>query len=128
MRNFFFILLGAMLFSACKKVAGEGGTSSIKGKIHVLNYNSVGTLIDEYDGAKENVYIIYGDGDNTYDDHMDASYDGTFEFKYLEKGSYKIFVYEDCATCGSGDTVVIVDAQITDRKQVVDVGTINIKK
>lgn len=128
MRNFLLILIAATLFSACKKVAGEGGTSSIKGKIHVLNYNSVGTLIDEYDGDKENVYIIYGDGDNTYDDHMDASYDGTFEFKYLEKGKYRIFVYEDCVSCASGDTAVIVETEITDRKQVVDVGTINIKK
>jgi len=124
------ILIVATLIglTACKKIEGEGGTSSIKGKVHVKNYNSVGTLISEYDGVKEDVYIIYGDEDNVYDDKMEASYDGTFEFKYLEEGTYKIFVYEDCLTCGSGDTAVVQTVTIDKKKSTVDIGNIIIKK
>jgi hypothetical protein len=119
---------GLFLFSACKKVEGEGGSSTIKGKIHVLNYNSSGTLLGEYDGAKENVYICYGTEDNTYDDKMEASYDGTFEFKYLENGTYTLFAYEDCSTCDSGKKEVIVTVTIDKKKSTVDAGTINLKK
>lgn len=123
-----FLSASLLLFAACKKVEGEGGSSSIKGKIHIKKYNTVGTLISEYDGAKENVYIIYGTGDNTYDDKMEASYDGTFEFKYLEKGTYTIFAYQDCNTCNSGKEAVIVSATIDKRKSSVDLGEIVLKK
>lgn len=124
-----FLSLSLMLFSACKKIEGEGGSSSIKGKIYVKKYNTAGTaVISEYDGAKENVYIIYGTGDNTYDDKMEASYDGTFEFKYLEKGTYSIFVYQDCNTCNSGKEALITTVKIDKRKSSVDVGQITIKK
>jgi hypothetical protein len=119
---------GLLLLSACKKVEGEGGSSTIKGKIHIENYNGAGVLISEYDGAQEDVYIIYGDGDNTYDDKMEASYDGTFEFKYLEEGTYKIFAYQDCATCGTGEEPVIQTVTIDKKKSTIDLGEIILKK
>ena len=116
------------LLSACKKIEGEGGTSTIKGKVYVLNYNSLNTLVGEYNGAKEDVYIIYGEGDNAFDDKVEASFDGTFEFKYLEEGTYTIFTYEDCADCDSGEKEVLVKVEITDKKSTVDAGTLTIKK
>lgn len=117
------------LFTACKKVEGEGGTSTIKGKVYVKNYNSLGNLVGEYDGAKEDVYIIYGDKDNNaFDDKVEASYDGTFEFKYLEEGTYKLFVYEDCDTCPSTEKEVTVTVKIDDKKSTVDAGVITIRK
>lgn len=122
-----FLSSGLFLFSACKKVEGEGGRSSIKGKIHIENYNGAGALISEYDGAKEDVYIVYGDGDNTYDDKMDASYDGTFEFKYLEAGTYTIFAYEDCVSCDSGEKEVLLTVTLG-KKETLDVGEIVLKK
>lgn len=123
-----FLSSGLLLFSACKKVEGEGGSSSIKGRIIVENYNSNGVLLGEYNGAKEDVYIVYGTEDNTYDDKMEASYDGTFEFKYLEKGTYTIFSYEDCITCDSGEKEVIATVTIDKKKSTVDVGDIILKK
>jgi hypothetical protein len=124
MKLILFLSSGLLLFSACKKIEGEGGSSSIKGKIHVMNYNGVGTLLGEWDGAKEDVYICYGTEDNTYDDKMEASWDGTFEFKYLENGTYTIFSYEDCASCPSGKKEVIKTVTIDKKKSTVDVGTI----
>lgn len=117
-----------LLFTACKKVEGEGGTSSIKGKIHIKNYNSSGNLIGEYDGAKEDVYIIYGEEDQVFDDKIETSYDGTFEFKYLEEGTYTIFAYQDCSACDSGEEAVKQTVTISDKKSTVDAGVIELNK
>lgn len=131
----FFLFLGGFfsLASSCSKAAGEGGTSMIKGKVYVLNYNSSGTAItSEYYGQDVEVYIIYGTGSNYFDDRIRTSYDGSFEFPYLAKGRYRIFVYGKCFNtqddpCPSGMREVIVDADITKNKSTVDVGTITIK-
>lgn len=114
-----------LLFNSCSKVEGEGGTSTIKGKINVQRYNSVGILISEYDGADIDVFIIYGAGNTFYNNDVKTSYDGTFEFNYLEKGNYTVFVYEDCNTCPSGQKEVIVTTKIADKNSEVDLGTIN---
>jgi len=121
-------ILSVLCFSSCKKVAGPGGSSTITGKIHAKVYDGAGNLLTEYDIAKEDVFIIYGSGSTAYDDKVKTSYDGTFKFNYLEKGSYQVFVYEKDPTVPSGVVVKIVDAQITSKKSTVDLGTINIRK
>lgn len=121
------ISLVILIINSCSKVEGQGGTSTIKGKINVKKYNTVGTLIAEYDGADVDVYIIYGSGKTFYNDDVKTSYDGTFEFNYLENGNYTIFVYEDCNTCGSGKSVILNEATITSKHSEVDLGTIDIK-
>lgn len=111
----------------CKKDAGEGGNSSIHGYVHVTDYNSTFTLIQgEYDGADEEVYIIYGD-DIAVGDRIRASHDGTFEFPYLREGKYTIYVYQDDPGL-SGKSVVSKEVEITKKKQKVDAGTFEIKK
>ena len=85
-------------FTACEKPAGEGGTSTITGKIYAREYNSNYTLLTaEYYAAKEDVYIIYGD-DSIYSDDFKTNYDGSYEFKYLRKGKYTLFAYSDDST------------------------------
>ncbi len=121
-------IISLLLLSSCKKVEGEGGTSTIKGKIIENRYSSVGSIIATYDAADQNVYIIYGDGSTYFDDKIATSYDGTFEFRYLQKGSYTIFVYEDCNTCPSGKSQVILSTKIEKKKSTVDLGTMTIKK
>ena len=77
-------------FTSCKKDAGTGGSSSLTGKVMVHDYNSTFTILeDEYYGQEVDVYIIYGDS-KTYSDHIKTNYDGTFEFKYLQKGTYHV--------------------------------------
>jgi hypothetical protein len=121
--------VSVLLFSACKKVEGEGGSSSITGKIHVKDYNSTQTiLLSEFDGAKEDVYIVYGTGDNTFDDKIETSYDGSFEFKYLEEGTYTIFAYEDCLVCDGGEQAIITTVTIDKKKSTVDAGTLTLRK
>jgi hypothetical protein len=45
--------------------------------------------------ANEDVFIIYGDDDDIQDDDVKSNFDGTFKFKNLRKGSYRIFAYSE---------------------------------
>lgn len=132
MKKLFFyaliLLTGLTTFNSCKKEAGEGGNSSIKGKIWVEDYNATFTTLQaQYAGADEDVYIIYGDN-TSYGDKIKASPDGSFEFKYLRKGNYTIYVYSKDKTLASpsGKVTVKVNATISKKKETVDVGTITI--
>jgi len=118
--------------SGCNKIEGPGGAATIQGKLFVREYNSAGSLMKEYDGAGIDVYIIYGDDpDETYfHDDIETSYDGTFKFRFLEPGNYRIFYYEDKTfnelnqdPSGANQKVVIHDVVINKKKEVVDMGT-----
>jgi hypothetical protein len=78
---------------ACKKEAGEGGTSSIRGKVKAHHIPGPCIVDSTYYLPDERVFIIYGDEDDTYDDDMRTSFDGSYEFKYLQEGTYRIFAY-----------------------------------
>lgn len=127
------ILMLALPLSGCKKIEGPGGAATIQGKIRITEYDSAENPINTYMGQKFDVYIIYGDdSEQTYfDDDVETSYDGTFKFRYLEPGNYRIFFYEDCnndelSTCYSGKKVTIKEVTIDDKKQIVDLGTIDV--
>jgi hypothetical protein len=117
-----------LFLTSCSKFEGEGGGATIQGVIREQKYNSLGNVIAEYPIADQDVYIIYGNDNTFYDDDIKTSYDGSFQFRYLKKGSYKIFVYEDCSTCPSGKKEIIVPVEITKNNQTVTLDTINIKK
>lgn len=126
-------LAGALvvMMGSCTKTEGPGGAATITGKVHALVRDGFGTVIDEYDIAKEDVYIIYGGENTMYDDDHETSYDGTFRFDYLETGTYQVFVYEKCLIsegCPDNKRPVIMTVEIKDKKEVVDLGTINIYK
>lgn len=127
---FLLFFLGATLIftSGCTKIEGPGGAATIKGKIHVREFDGAMNLINEYDAPKFDVYIIYGDteGETYFDDDIETSYDGSFEFKNLEPGNYQVFVYEDCNTCLSGKSEKIMDVEIKDKKEIFDLGVINV--
>lgn len=117
------------LFS-CDKPAGEGGTSRIKGKIYIRDYNSNFTILqDEFYAMEERVYITYGDHD-FYDNDIRTSYDGTYVFDNLRKGSYTIFAYSDDSTfvAPGGIYPVIKTVEITEEYQTVEVPTIILLK
>jgi hypothetical protein len=122
------IVLSFSMFS-CKKGEGEGGTSSIKGKVYVKDYNNTFTTInEEYYGPKEDVYIVYGDSE-VYNDKMETHFDGSFEFKYLRKGTYTIYAYsEDSTLTTNALQEVIKVIEITDKKTEYDIGDIVIAK
>lgn len=104
-----------LLVASCSKDAGEGGTSSIRGKVYAKYYNKTFTsLIGEAYAPDQDVYIIYGD-DVTYGDKQKTCYDGSFEFKYLRKGTYKVYAYSLDTTLTNPATqfAVIAEVKIT---------------
>ena len=119
-----FILL--MVFSSCRKVEGPGGSVTIKGV--VIERNHVGTSIFEYPAADQDVYIIYGSENSFYDDDVSTSYDGSFEFRYLQKGDYQIFAYQDNPSVASGTDEVLVQVNASENNQVIILDTIHIDK
>lgn len=121
MKTLFFIPIISLvvIVSSCTKEAGEGGNSSIIGKVYVKDYNSsFSTINAEYYGADEDVYIIYGN-DVSYGNKTKSSFDGSYEFKFLREGAYKIYTYSKDSTLKSqsGTIPVIQDVEITKTKQ-----------
>ena len=116
----FLILTLLAIHQSCTKEEGEGGTSSISGRVYVVNYYSYPIAIkDTCYAQEEDVYIIYGD-DKVYSDRFETHYDGTYRFQYLRKGKYTVFAYSD-STGSSQDIPVIKKVEITDNNQEVEV-------
>ncbi len=124
----FLSILILSVSTSCKKVEGSGGGATIKGLIKEQKYNALGNIIAEYPAADVDVYLIYGTDDQFYDEDVKTSYDGSFVFKYLQKGTYTVFVYEDDSTEPSGKNVVKKTFEITEKGEVKDLGTINTRK
>jgi hypothetical protein len=93
-----------------------------------MNYNSTGVFVNEGIGPDVDVYLIFGEGNNSYTDKLKSNFDGTFTFPNLEKGHYKVYAYSDCATCASGTEAILVSTDITVDNSTVDVGQIVINQ
>ncbi|MBK5286156.1 MAG: hypothetical protein JJE25_12210 [Bacteroidia bacterium] len=110
MKKIFLIILLAPLvtFYSCKKGPGEGGQTTIAGKVWAEEWDD-NTYTQHYDtldrwAMDEDVYVIYGD-DATYGDRMKTGPDGVFEFKYLREGDYTIYVYSGSIKPGKKEAV-----------------------
>lgn len=124
------LLLPGLVFVSCKKEEGEGGTSSITGKIYVLDYNSAFTYIhDRYYGQDEDVFIVYGDHEY-YDDKTSTNFNGVYRFGNLRKGKYTIFTYSDDTTFTepSEKIVMKVEVEITKNNEEINLDDIIIAK
>ena len=126
------LTLVVILFSAasCKKYAGPGGKATISGKIQGNKYDGANNLLASYPKSQYDVYIIYdneGEESNVPNDDVETSYDGSFSFNFLQKGSYRIYTYTECPSCASGDSVIIHSVEITAKDETIDLGTINIR-
>jgi len=87
------IMVLTLNFMGCEKPPGPGGNSSIRGKVTLYLYDaSTNTFSKKFPGANRDVFIIYGN-DYSYGDRTRTDYEGDFEFKYLRKGEYTIYVY-----------------------------------
>lgn len=109
----FFSLLFALIliipFTSCEKSEGEGGTSTIMGRVKVKNYNSDFTIkFGEYYAQGEDVYIIYGE-DSIYSDDFETGIGGWYKFKFLNKGKYRVYAMsaDSTRTSPSGTVPVI---------------------
>jgi hypothetical protein len=111
----------SIAFFSCTKEAGDGGNSTIYGKIIAHNYNADFTqLRGIYPAADEDVYLIYG-SDRSYSQRVRSNYDGVYEFKYLRKGDYTIYVYskDSTLTLASEIYAVIQEVKIDENHQTV---------
>lgn len=118
----------SLIIISCNKGPGEGGLASITGKINVEDYNqNFTTLWAEYPGADLDVYIIYGDN-VTYNDRVKTGPDGTYQFKGLTRGDYKIYTYskDSSLQSPSGQITVMEDVTIADKRQEVQVPDITV--
>lgn len=111
--------LAAAAFISCNKEPGQGGTSSIEGKVYRIETNSLGDTLDQYYAPDYDVYIIYGDEDMTYDDKFSTSYDGSYRFTHLTPGTYTVFAYTRCDLCGGGDTAVSQVVKIAEKESKI---------
>lgn len=124
MKNSIFItlFLFIILLVSCSKEAGDGGNSTIYGKIIARDYNAEFTFLKGiYNAPDEDVFIIYGN-DRSFSDRIRTNYNGVYEFKYLRPGDYTIFAYSKDSTLSlpSGIITVIRKVEITDKKQTVE--------
>jgi hypothetical protein len=121
-----------LLIVACEKQPGDGGTSTIRGSVITREYNgNFQVFRGEYPSAKEDVYIIYG-GDSTkfYGDHTQTSWDGKYEFNFLQEGDYIIFAYSKDSTelVTTEKIAVLKRVEITKKNQTVEAPVITIIK
>src|SRR4051812_3161839 len=89
------LLIVALLLTVlpgCEKPEGKGGKATVKGKVFATDFdNTQRYAISRGYVAGERVYIVYGNT-NIVGDDVRTSYDGTYQFKFLTKGHYKVYV------------------------------------
>lgn len=80
-----------MLLSGCLKEPGEGGTSTILGRVYAYDYDAeMMNLRTQYYAPDEDVYILYGD-DSIFNDRTRTGHNGYYRFEYLRPGTYTVF-------------------------------------
>ena len=123
------IALLSVFLVSCEKPEGIGGNASIKGTIMVEVYDKeFKTLQETFPATDEDVFIIYGN-DDSYSDKTSTSSNGLFEFNYLTKGEYTVFVYsEDTSKNNIQDIEIKTAINISSNKSTSDLGEIKIFK
>ncbi len=113
-------VLTISILSSCKKDAGVGGEANIKGKIYGATYDKkmLYKLDSGYIG-NVTVNIVYGN-ETAIGDNQKTSYDGSYNFRYLRKGHYKIFLYSRSFKTKTDDSTLVKEVDITGRKQTIE--------
>ena len=125
-RRFFILLILPFLAFSCISVEGEGGKSTVQGYIQKITYNDGEFQLkaDTFPAIKTDVYIIYGDN-LTHSDKMETTYDGFYQFKYLTKGTYKVFAYN---TYPDGRKIAVIDTVFVGRNATKNAKTLFIRE
>ncbi len=104
-----------------KTLQWNEGTSSITGKVYVINYKNSSEypnlVTKDITPAQElEIYIKYGNH-AFYDERIRTSFDGTFTFTKLIKGKYEIFMYSEDVSGGTAFDVVKKEIEINENNQ-----------
>lgn len=105
-------------FLSCNKMEGYGGKASITGKVYGRDYSSNGNLVSEGYLGEARVYIAKH-GSTQYFDDMRTSFDGSFQFEYLQTGKYDLWVFGDCDYCDWDQTYTLITVEITSKNEVL---------
>lgn len=114
--------------TACEKDEGEGGTSTITGRVYAIDYNSEWTVRKgEYYAPGVDVFIVYGN-DSIYNDNFETGLGGWYRFDYLREGTYTVYAFSRDSTqqSPSGEVPVIKTVRISDKNETVVVDDITI--
>lgn len=117
----------------CKKEAGEGGNSTIFGKIQKdirIVLSNPATTQATVLAADQDVYIVYGDHTSP-DDRIQTNFDGEFEFRNLRPGNYTIYTFSKDTNAvavpwDEDHMPITLNIEISDKKQERDAGTLTI--
>jgi hypothetical protein len=126
MKNALIICLMGLLLWGCKKEPGIGGDAEIKGQVWTYQLN--GSLTDTIaDYAAEDVYVYIVYGENTgFDKRVKTDYNGNFRFPFLYEGKYTLYTYSFDPYAVDGQSPVIKEITINDRKEVIEMERMNI--
>jgi hypothetical protein len=124
------ILMSILPIASCKKEAGDGGNSSISGRVRIERrrlLDNYTTAEDTIPAADQDVFIIYGDHVSP-DDRIQTNYDGEFEFLYLRPGNYTIYTFSKDTTAtptpwDEDHLTILQKVKITEKKQHVSLNT-----
>jgi hypothetical protein len=123
------ICCAVTLLTACKKDAGAGGNSSIKGHVNIdyrITLENSNTYTNTVNGGDRDVYIVYGEHISP-DDRAWTNKDGDFEFKYLRPGKYTLYTYSQdttstAVTWDENKLAVLKTVEIQDHNEQIDAG------
>lgn len=110
------------------QVSNYEGSSTISGKVFAYDWDSeLEILKDSFYLRNEWVYIARK-FDNYYFDRIRTFYDGSFVFNALPMGKYEVYVYgrDEEGLDPQDEIPYIVDVEITENRQKIDVGRIDI--
>lgn len=121
-----------LLLASCAKQAGEGGAARVHGRVMKeirLVMTNPGTVVSTYPAPDEEVWIQYGESISP-DDRVHTNYDGEFEFEFLRRGEYTIYVYSQDTTGAQNVSPNRMPIKrtftIDGRKDEIDLGDITI--
>lgn len=120
LRTISLVVFSSLLLTSCLKDEGEGGASTIVGRIYAYDYDAeMMNLRAQYYAPDEDVYIIYGQ-DSIFSDRTRTNHDGYYRFEYLRPGTYKVFAYsKNLQTKLPPEIPIIKTVQIVADGQVV---------
>lgn len=111
-----------------KQLKFDEGYATIKGQISTVIYRNGSQWPylfphDTVSAVEQEVYLSYNNGP-FYDSRIRASYDGSFYFRNLLPGKYKVFLYSDRIDGGVGQATILINTQINNPAEVIDLGEI----
>jgi hypothetical protein len=127
MKQLFVSILGLLVLAfACKKEPGPGGKATITGTVITRYFDPYFKDFQfDHNSTETSVYLIYGN-QTYYGNDVTTNYNGIFAFKYLQPGTYTIYIYSEDSTKTNPANELVIKKEVTVSKsdKAVDAGTL----